>query len=79
MDWKQQIGNTVLIRRNRLSSSCLIEVKVLTVSPQGRVKFKQANGVEYWEEPYDYVLVEVLKNPYEEFRNDMCKKLKLGE
>lgn len=39
----------------------LMEIKVLEISPKGRVKLRLPSGFEFWEQPSNYHIVEELE------------------
>ena len=67
-DWSRYLNTRCLVIDNTYSAS-VREVKVLEVSPSGKmVKLKFQSGNECWEDVDDYLLVELLTNPYSEER-----------
>ena len=58
-DWSGYVGCRCIIVEDRPLGDA-IEVKVLEVSPKGRVKFKYPGGYEGWEDKDKYLLIEAL-------------------
>uniref|UniRef100_A0A6M3Y3U6 Uncharacterized protein n=1 Tax=viral metagenome TaxID=1070528 RepID=A0A6M3Y3U6_9ZZZZ len=58
-DWIGLVKHRCIIIENRYAAYA-IEVKVLEVSPRGRIKFRLPSSVEVWQDRTDYLLVEDL-------------------
>ena len=58
-DWGIYVGHKCIVIEDRYAESA-IEVKVLDVSPKGRVKFQFSNDYKEWEDKKDYFLIEDL-------------------
>ncbi len=58
-NWLPYVGKRCIIIKNEYNFSAL-EVKVLEVSPKGRVKFRFPSGFRCWEDADTYLLIEEL-------------------
>ncbi len=58
-NWGKYVGLRCIVVRDSPVGGA-IEVKVLEVSPKGRVKFEYPTGYKGWEDREEYLLIEVL-------------------
>ena len=58
-DWFSLVGKRCIVIENRYCASA-VEVKVIEVSPKGRVKFEFPSGIKVWEQNSEYRLIEEL-------------------
>ena len=58
--WKEYVGSRCLVAEDKYNARG-IEVKVVEVSPGGRVKFKYPSDHERWEDRDAYLLIEKLE------------------
>lgn len=58
-DWQKYVGKRCIVREDRPVCS-IMEVKVVEVSPKGRVKFEFPSDHRRWLSPKEYILIEDL-------------------
>ena len=58
-DWSRLVGHRCIVIEDEYMCSAL-EVKIVEVSPKGRVKMRFPSQIESWKDKADYLLIEDL-------------------